>query len=72
MWLAVRDATIAVATGSQRRQTRGKWGAEMRIGIVALLSVLSLSLARAYVLACFFHWHRHVGGSTNESPHLNM
>ena len=54
MWLAVRDATIAVATGSQRRQTRGKWGAEMRIGIVALLSVLSLSLARAYVLTCFF------------------
>ena len=44
-------------------------GAEMRIGIVALLSVLSLSLARAYL---FFHWHRHVGGSTNESPHLNM
>ena len=41
----------------------------MRIGIVALLSVLSLSLARAYL---FFHWHRHVGGSTNESPHLNM
>uniref|UniRef100_M4C5J9 Uncharacterized protein n=1 Tax=Hyaloperonospora arabidopsidis (strain Emoy2) TaxID=559515 RepID=M4C5J9_HYAAE len=29
-------------------------GAEMRIGIVALLSVLSLSLARAYVLTCFF------------------